>query len=164
MATVTFFEKTGCVGNARQKALLLASGHRVEARDLRHTAWTNSQLLDFLAGLPVARWFNRSAPAVKSGEIVPEELDEPTALALMLDNPLLIRRPLMQVGKERRVGFDARDVDAWIGLRDMPAGDLEACQHKPAEPRAYYVQSAGGGAMRCRFGTEERHGSGCERG
>ena len=45
MVAVTFYEKTGCSGNARQKALLAASGHEVQARDLRHTAWTNAGLL-----------------------------------------------------------------------------------------------------------------------
>jgi len=115
MATITFFEKTGCAGNARQKALLIASGHQVQARDLRDRRWTNAGLLEFLAGLPVEQWFNRAAPAIKSGEIVPGELDEPTALALLRDNPLLIRRPLLQVGDERRVGFDGTAIHAWIG-------------------------------------------------
>lgn len=129
MVTVTFFEKAGCAGNARQKALLAASGHEVLARDLRHKAWTNLALLEFFIGLPVAQWFNPAAPAIKSGEIVPAELDEPTALALMRDNPLLIRRPLLQVGEERRVGFDATAIDAWIGLTDVPDENLETCRH-----------------------------------
>ncbi|MDZ4254490.1 MAG: ArsC/Spx/MgsR family protein [Sulfuritalea sp.] len=129
MATITFYEKTGCAGNARQKQLLLASGHQVLARDLRHKPWTNTALLEFFAGLPLAQWFNPSAPAIKSGEIVPGELDEPTALALLRDNPLLIRRPLMQVGEERRVGFDATAIGAWIGLQQVPEEDLEACRH-----------------------------------
>lgn len=129
MVTVTFFEKTGCSGNARQKALLAASGHEVLARDLRHKAWTNLALLEFLIGLPVAQWFNPAAPAIKSGEIVPGELDEPTALALLRDNPLLIRRPLLQVGEERRVGFDATAIHAWIGLADLPDENLETGRH-----------------------------------
>lgn len=129
MATITFYEKTGCSGNARQKALLAASGHEVLARDLRHKAWTNLALLEFLIGLPVAQWFNPAAPAIKSGEIVPGELDEPTALALLRDNPLLIRRPLLQVGEERRVGFDATAIHAWIGLADLPDENLETCRH-----------------------------------
>lgn len=129
MVTVTFFEKTGCSGNARQKALLAASGHEVLARDLRHRAWTNLALLEFFIGLPVAQWFNPAAPAIKSGEIVPGELDEPTALALLRDNPLLIRRPLLQVGEERRVGFDATAIHAWIGLADLPDENLETCRH-----------------------------------
>ena len=129
MATITFYEKTGCAGNARQKKLLAESGHEVLARDLRHKAWTNLALLEFFIGLPVAQWFNPAAPAIKSGEIVPGELDEPTALALLRDNPLLIRRPLLQVGEERRVGFDATAIDAWIGLADVPDENLEACRH-----------------------------------
>ncbi len=135
MATITFFEKTGCSGNARQKKLLESSGHEVLARDLRHKVWTNFALLEFFIGLPVAQWFNPAAPAIKSGEIVPAELDEPTALALLRDNPLLIRRPLLQVGDERKVGFDATAIHAWIGLRNVPADDLKACRHG-ADPHA----------------------------
>jgi nitrogenase-associated protein len=157
MATLTFFEKAGCAGNARQKALLIASGHQVQAHDLRDMRWSDASLLEFLANLPVAQWFNRTAPAIKSGEIVPEELDEPTALALLRDNPLLIRRPLLQVGNERRVGFDATAIHAWIGLRDIPTGDLEACQQAASEPHAYYVHSASGGAIRCQFGAATSH-------
>jgi hypothetical protein len=47
------------------------------------------------------------------------------------------------------VGFDAELIDAWIGLRNAPAGDLETCQKGVAEPHVYYVHSAGGGAIRC---------------
>ena len=164
MATITFFEKTGCAGNARQKKLLADSGHEVRARDLRHKAWTNLALLEFLIGLPVAQWFNASAPAVKSGEIVPGELDEPTALALLRDNPLLIRRPLLQVGDERKVGFDATAINAWIGLREVPGKDLELCQRAaaPALAPKFYVQTAGGGAYPCQFGATTPHAGRCE--
>lgn len=164
MAIVTFFEKTGCSGNARQKQLLLDSGHQVLARDLRNKDWTNYALLEFLAGLPVPQWFNRSAPAVKCGEIVPEELDEPTALALLRDDPLLIRRPLLQVGDERRVGFDATAIHAWIGLAELPADDVEACRQGPAKPRpprVAYVHSASGGAIACRFGGDDHDARHC---
>jgi len=162
MATVTFFEKTGCAGNARQMALLKASGHEVLARDLRHKVWTNLALLEFLGGLPVAMWFNRSAPAIKSGQIVPEELDETTALGLLRDNPLLIRRPLLQVGEERKVGFDATAIHAWIGLREMPADNLEACQRPVPEPRVIDAQSASGGAIRCETGAASPHVCHCQ--
>ena len=137
MVTVVFYEKSGCTGNARQKALLEAAGHSVDARDLRRVMWTRMRLLSFFHDLPVADWFNRSAPAVKSGDIVPEELDRYTALSLLQNDPLLIRRPLMEVGDERMVGFDAARVHAWVGLGDVPpAGNLDACAHP-------------GGARRC---------------
>jgi nitrogenase-associated protein len=133
MATVVFYEKSGCSGNARQKALLQAAGHEVLARDLRNEKWTRVRLLNFLYHLPVAEWFNRSAPAVKCGEIVPEELDEATALGLLQNHPLLIRRPLLEVGEERMAGFDVAAVDRWLGLGGLVdvenAADLESCQH-----------------------------------
>jgi len=131
MAHVVFYEKPDCQGNKRQKALLEAAGHTVEARDLRHAPWTAERLLAFLSPLPVAEWFNRSAPAIKSGEIVPENLGFETALHLLLDQPLLIRRPLLQVGEERRVGFDAAAVAAWIGLDGvtLPDDDVGSCVH-----------------------------------
>ena len=130
MTVVVFYEKPGCSGNARQKALLEAAGHTVQARDLLRTPWTRMRLLSFLEPLPVSQWFNRNSPAVKSGEIVPEEIDEATALALLQAHPLLIRRPLLEVDGERRVGFEAAAIDAWIGLGGAPlADDLEACRH-----------------------------------
>jgi nitrogenase-associated protein len=130
MATVTFYEKPGCSGNARQKQILEAAGHIVVARDLLGTPWGRMELLSYLDGLPVAEWFNRNSPAVKSGEIVPEECDEATALALLQRYPLLIRRPLLEVDGERRVGFDAAAIDAWIGLcTELSDEDLEACRH-----------------------------------
>ncbi|MFD2183807.1 ArsC/Spx/MgsR family protein [Rhodoplanes azumiensis] len=116
MATVVFWEKPGCGGNARQKALLRASGHEVEVRDLLGEPWTAERLRPFFGERPVTAWFNGSSPRVKSGEVVPALQTAETAIALMLADPLLIRRPLMQVGERREAGFDPALVDAWIGL------------------------------------------------
>ena len=127
MARVTFYEKPGCINNTRQKQLLREAGHQVEARNLLTEAWTPERLATFFDALPLAQWFNRSAPLISSGALIPEKLDREQALALMAVQPLLIRRPLMQVGEERRVGFEVESVDAWIGLRSSPNDDLEGC-------------------------------------
>ncbi|MCK9282657.1 MAG: hypothetical protein M0P39_00045 [Rhodocyclaceae bacterium] len=131
MAEILFLEKSGCSGNRRQKALLEAAGHRVTAQDLRDVCWSRSRLLHFLGDLPVAQWFNRSAPALKRGEIVPESLSVSAALSLLQENPLLIRRPLMESDGLCQVGFDTAAVHAWIGLGDgpLPARNLDACAH-----------------------------------
>ena len=133
MAVVTFYEKPGCKGNLRQKTLLAAAGHTVQAKSLKAEAWTADRLLAFLGTLPVGAWFNPAAPAVKSGEIVPENISVEHALHLLLENPLLIRRPLMEIGDEGQVGFDIAAVDAWIGLKnvELPEGNIEACVHGP---------------------------------
>ena len=130
MAVVVFYEKPGCSGNARQKALLEGAGHTVVAKDLLHTPWLRMDLLSFLGALPVAQWFNRNAPAVKNGDIVPADFDEATALALLQADPILIRRPLLEVAGERRAGFDAAAIHAWIGLGGAPVdADSETCRH-----------------------------------
>jgi nitrogenase-associated protein len=131
MTHIVFYEKPGCGGNARQRAALIAAGHTLEQRNLLTAHWTTESLLTFLAPLPVADWFNRAAPRVKSGEVQPDTLDRDAALALLLSEPLLIRRPLMQRSDNgtRHVGFDTAAVDAWVGLGTNPASPrtLEGC-------------------------------------
>ncbi len=127
MAIITFYEKPGCANNTRQKVLLAAAGHTVQAKSLLTEPWTRERLLQFFGNRPVAEWFNRAAPKVKSGEVVPEALNADTALALMLAEPLLIRRPLIEAERRREVGFDPEMIDAWLGLNKRPEGDLESC-------------------------------------
>jgi nitrogenase-associated protein len=128
MASIVFYEKPGCINNTRQKEMLLASGHLVEARNLLTQQWSRAQLLRFFKSTPVVSWFNSSAPDIKSGKIKPSMLDEQAALELMLNSPILIRRPLMSVGGEFRAGFEIGQVDQWIGLGDFrEAKDLETC-------------------------------------
>ncbi len=128
MATVIFYEKPGCANNTKQKRLLTEAGHTVIAKNLLTETWQAEQLRLFFEGLEVRDWFNVSAPAIKYGEIDPETLDEQQALALMLENPLLIRRPLMQVGEQRKAGFDQEYVNVWLGLTAVNTEqDLETC-------------------------------------
>lgn len=140
MTDIVFYEKPGCGGNARQRALLEAAGHTLQRRNLLTATWTRETLLPFLAPLPVAQWFNRAAPRVKNGEVVPEALDADAALALLLAEPLLIRRPLMQrPDGARLVGFDLAEVAAFVGLSPAAAatpgpalaGALEGCAAAP---------------------------------
>lgn len=145
MATVMFYEKPGCINNTRQKQWLRASGHVVEARDLLTYPWTEQTLRPFFGQLPVAQWFNPSAPGVKSGLVVPTRFSEREALLAMIANPLLVRRPLMCVENVCRVGFDEVEVDAWIGLSDTCHGEdvvtctqgEAPCHPQPSEQRAY---------------------------
>ena len=128
MATVFFYEKPGCVNNTRQKKLLVAAGHQVIARNLLTENWTTERLRSFFSVLPVRDWFNYSAPAIKLGEINPENMSEQEALAVLVDNPLLIRRPLMQVDDSLMAGFNQDAVHNWIGLTGSSnQSDLESC-------------------------------------
>lgn len=123
MTHVIFYEKPGCGGNSRQKQALSDSGHEVEARSLLAHPWTADELRAFFGERPVAEWFNRSHPRVKSGEIVPENFSAERALDLMLAEPLFVRRPLLQVGDRREIGWDEGVVARWIGLAGVGVGE-----------------------------------------
>ncbi len=138
MAKVIFYEKPGCKNNTKQKILLQAAGHQLEIHNLLTEAWTKDNLRLFFGDRPVVEWFNQAAPRVKSGEVVPEQTDAESALTLMLSDPLLIRRPLMQVGDQRNVGFDVEVINNWIGLQavdetqrakseELMSQDLQTC-------------------------------------
>jgi nitrogenase-associated protein len=127
MVQVIFYGKPGCKGNARQMRVLQASGHDVEFRDLLSEAWTASRLKAFFGAGEVAGWFNRSAVRIKSGEIVPEELSPEAAMALLLADPALIRRPLLEAEGARCVGWEPDRVARWIGLGAAMSPGKEGC-------------------------------------
>lgn len=135
MTSVHFYEKPGCLNNAKQKQVLSAAGHLLIVHDLLNEPWAKdrARLRSFFGVLPVCEWFNRSAPAIKNGHIKPETLNERQAIELMINDPLLIRRPLLEVDGRRQAGFDPQTIEAWLGLSaDNLRDDLETCpkQHK----------------------------------
>jgi len=136
MASIIFYEKPGCANNTRQKKLLQSAGHELISRNLLSEAWTAESLRVFFGELPVSEWFNRAAPRIKSGDVVPERLDKAAALALMLADPILIRRPLMECAGRRIAGFDAMRVTEWLGspLDNDVRDDLQTCHREPAAP------------------------------
>ena len=129
MATIIFYEKPGCANNTRQKKLLMAAAHHVIAKNIQKEAWTEQSLRPFFGKLPVKDWFNSNAPDIKYSEIDPNAQSEAQALELMLNNPLLIRRPLMHIDDVFIAGFDQELLDHWIGLKTLDTiTALESCQ------------------------------------
>lgn len=143
---ILFFEKPGCIGGSRQKAMLQVAGHKVETKDLLTHPFSREELLSYLDERPVSEWFNRSAPRVKSGEVTPETLAPDAALELLLSEPLLIRRPLLEINGKRCVGFDVGFIEAMAGpfpqeerLSAMLGLNLEKC---PGEQTGYRCPDA----------------------
>lgn len=131
MATVVFYEKPGCGTNARQKQMLKAAGHELVVKSLLAEPWTAGRLRAFFGETPVASWFNPAAPKVKSGAVDPAAVDAEAAIALMLAEPLLIRRPLVEVEGQFCAGFDRAPVTWLLGEQDGPVA--EGCS-RPAGP------------------------------
>ncbi|WP_018607896.1 hypothetical protein [Uliginosibacterium gangwonense] len=133
MAHIVFWGKPGCKTNAAQSAHLAAAGHSLEVRNILTEPWTEQRLLDFLLDLPVAQWFNPNAPKVKSGEIEPEHYNVASALHLLVGEPLLIRRPLLEIAQVRLAGFNLEQLRHHITLPESRAFPPEQCS-SPSEP------------------------------
>ena len=116
MATIIFYEKTDCASTARQKALLLASGHQLDARDLLNEPWSAPSLRPYFGARPVPEWFNDASPRVQSGEVDPARVTPQQALVMMIMDPGLIRHPLMRIGDDCECGFDTAAVRRGVGL------------------------------------------------
>ncbi len=140
MATVLFYEKPGCINNTRQKAMLESSGHIVACVNLLEYPWTKEELEQYLGTKPVAECFNLAAPAVKSGETDPFSFTREEAIALMIEDPLFIKRPLMKIGNHHLQGFDIATLRSLISLEPIECGeqhgekssammDMNTCPH-----------------------------------
>lgn len=137
MAVVHFYEKPGCLTNAKQKKMLVAAGHLLIVHDLLTEQWSQQRetLRAFFGNLPVAQWFNLNAPDVKNGTIELGKFNEHQALDLMVKRPLLIRRPLLEIDGKRYAGFDPDHLNQMHGmaLKSADGKQGEKCS-KAAHP------------------------------
>ena len=116
MKLVIFYEKPGCATNTKQKKSLQGAGCMLIVKNLLEHGMEASELLSYLEKRSVAEWFNPNAPAVKKGELDPQGFTEEEALALLLRDPILIRRPLLSVEGRRMCGFDKQKIEGILGV------------------------------------------------
>ena len=72
---------------------------------------TAEELRGLLRGRPVDDIFATRSPTYKKLGLADQKLDDEAKLRLMVENPTLIRRPLVTVGDELVVGMDARRIE-----------------------------------------------------
>lgn len=130
MTEVVFYEKPGCLTNLKQRQLLVGLGHRLAVRNLLAEPWTADRLRGFFGERPVPDWLNPTAPAVRDGLVDPTRLDADAALAAMLSDPLLIRRPLLETPHGRCAGFDDHPVLDALGVATGASDELTACSRR----------------------------------
>ncbi|RXJ60042.1 ArsC/Spx/MgsR family protein [Candidatus Marinarcus aquaticus] len=125
--TVIFYEKTGCLGNARQKSLLKKHGVEFEVRSMLDTVWTKESLEPFFDGLEVEQIINPFAPAIKNSEITVESLSKEQAVELMIQEPILIKRPLLQINQQYFCGFDISILNAVLNIHMPIPENINTC-------------------------------------
>ena len=116
MKLVVFYEKPGCVTNAKQKKSLYAAGLTIIEKNLLEHGMSEEELLTYLDKRPVAEWFNPNAPMIKKKQIDPTSFTKEEALSKLHGNPILIRRPLISVEGRRMCGFDKKKIEEILGI------------------------------------------------
>lgn len=133
---VVFYEKPYCAANAKQKQILRESGCTLIERNLLEHGLNKEQLREFMGDKNVADWFNPAAPAIKNALINPAVLSEEEAMELLMNDPILIRRPLMIIGTEKLCGFDAAKVASILERSVEPMPKINCMEKSCLEKRA----------------------------
>jgi nitrogenase-associated protein len=100
-------------------------------RNLLQHNLDEDELLAYLEKRPTMEWFNPNAPLIKSGALDPHTLSAQKALTLLLNDPILIRRPLMNVEGERMCGFDTQTIETVLGI-SLQGKEEEKCASNTA--------------------------------
>ena len=124
---IVFYEKTGCSGNARQKALLREYGIEVEVRSLLETPWDKPTLEAFFEGLTPREMLNPFAPQLKDGTFQLAEYTKESLIEAMIRTPILIRRPLLQIGDVKLCGFDIARLNELLHVTMPVPENINAC-------------------------------------
>jgi nitrogenase-associated protein len=111
MNIVIFYEKPGCTANKKQKRMLRSSGCVVIERNLLKHGMSSDELYSFFENRLIPDWFNPNAPQIKTGHINPNKLSKEEAMNLLFIEPILIKRPLMIINKQKLCGFDQKEVE-----------------------------------------------------
>jgi len=126
MAFIQFFEKPGCINGEKQKRILIEAGNVLDCVNILEHPWSREELTPFVAGKPPSSIMNHTAPAIKKGEIVPADLHYDDAISLMIENPILIKRPLIRVDGLSIQGFTDERLSPYLGSWDRK-DDVVTC-------------------------------------
>ncbi|GAB2193977.1 hypothetical protein MAH2_18720 [Sessilibacter sp. MAH2] len=131
---VIFYGKPTCINNRKQRKILQEAGIEFQEENLLTYPWRKETLISYFVNAPKSQWYNKTAPAIKQGDMTPDSMTEDQLLDAMCLDPVLIRRPLISIDDFKTVGFD------WPMLADLlkvdkalaeqlvkPNDDVETC-------------------------------------
>jgi arsenate reductase/regulatory protein spx len=92
----------------------LQNGLEVTDRDFFKETFSESEIRELAAMVGTENIFARRSPSLKKLSLVDKELSDDEMVNLMLQEPKLVRRPLMKVGGKLMVGGGTAAVEAAI--------------------------------------------------
>ena len=90
----------------------MQKGIELYERDFFADRLSEEELRGLIGTRPVSEVFSWKSPSFKKLGLSRDELDDDRLVALMLEEPRLIRRPLIQVGTDLIVGADKAALEA----------------------------------------------------
>lgn len=108
---ITFYGIKNCDTVKRARVWLEAEGIPYRFHDFRVDGLTRETLAGWVNELGVETLLNRRGTTWrKLADAAKENLDETGAMALMLEQPAMIKRPVFDLGDRRLVGFGAGEM------------------------------------------------------
>ena len=90
------------------RGALTGSGVELKERDFFKDVFTDAELRELLGDTPASEIFSWRSPSVKKMGLDKDSLGEDDLIRLMLEEPRLVRRPLIRKGAVLVVGTDKR--------------------------------------------------------
>jgi len=125
---IVFYEKPGCLGNKKQKELLKSNGLEFEVKSILDTKWDKKTLELFFVGLEKNDIVNETAPKIKKGEIDLNSITKEQLIYKMINDPILIKRPLIIVEDSKICGFDMAKLNDVLDLELDTKKQIGTCQ------------------------------------
>jgi len=92
--------------------LLLQNGVQLEERDYFKEPFSESELLDLAQGTGISAMFASRSPRLKKLGLADKQLSDAEMVSLMLQEPRLVRRPLVRMDGKLLVGANIKAVEA----------------------------------------------------
>ncbi len=88
--------------------MLLQKGLELEERDYFKEPFSEQEILDLASTVGLSELFARGSPSLKKMGLAGQELPDAEMLKLMLQEPRLIRRPLVKIGDKMLIGANLK--------------------------------------------------------
>lgn len=125
---ILFYEKPGCAGNKKQQNILKNQGLSFQTKSILDTPWTKESLFAFFKDLDKSQIINPFAPKIKNNELDIENTSKEELIELMCQEPILIKRPLLEIGEHKLCGFDIDKINEIFDLDICENLTISTCQ------------------------------------
>ena len=95
--------------------MLLQNDIELEERDFFKEPFNEAEIRELASSASIDQLFARRSPSLKQMGKADQELSESEMVELMLQEPKLVRRPLVQLGGRLLVGANIKAVEAALG-------------------------------------------------